>query len=87
MPDTFVFDLAALCEFAAHIARETAQELGIELTHAQWPAVGAAVKSYIEAQLERAAFAAEAQAEIAALPVTHDGVTQESMSHRTEFGL
>jgi hypothetical protein len=55
---------------------------GTDLTEENWPAVGAAVKDYIEAQLERIAFAAEMQADLAALPTTDE----PGPVHLPEFG-
>jgi len=84
---TFVFDLDALCDFAAHVARETCTELGLELEEEHWPVIVGAVRAYIDAAIDRAAFAAEATAALNALPVTQEGVTQDGVQHRTEFGL
>lgn len=66
----FIFDADALCGFAAHIANETMKGMGQTLEEEHWPLVAAAVDGWLDAQLERMAFAAETTADLNALPVT-----------------
>ena len=88
MTTTFIFDLDALCGFAGYVVQRTLKALDLDLTEENWPSVAEAIGDYIDLQIERTAFAAEASAEIAAIPVTQEGVTPKSVSeHRTEFGL
>lgn len=71
-PTTFVFDLEALCGFVAVVVQDVAEGIGAELREEHWPLVSAAVASFINRQLERMEFAAEAQAALDAIPTTDD---------------
>lgn len=70
VPGTYIFDLDALCEFAALIVGQTTRGMGLELTEEHWPLVADAVSDYINRQLDRVAFVAETTADLNALPVT-----------------